>query len=213
MTYTNLKNDRELLGKKIHSMCKVRGVPGTHDVDLGLKTIDSLNFATNEMITSIPVFSKPLDKHLPESEWVQYKGKPDFIFFDGWFCGAKPISEKNWSPPLNELEEKQDPDGVWSKWYNRELSGDYQELFNSFDILLMIKVPSMEHIFESRWIQEKTLEKNLTDPEMKKKIMTKEEVTHFVMHYERLTRYVLEEIPKFADIVLYRDNEFNFKRM
>ena len=162
---------------------------------------------------SIPVFSKPLDKHLPESEWVQYKGKPDFIFFDGWFCGAKPISEKNWSPPLNELEEKQDPDGVWSKWYNRELSGDYQELFNSFDILLMIKVPSMEHIFESRWIQEKTLEKNLTDPEMKKKIMTKEEVIHFVMHYERLTRYVLEEIPKFADIVLYRDNKFNFKRM
>ena len=207
------QNDRELLGKKIHSMCKVRGVPGTHDVDLGIKTIDSLNFATNEMITSIPVFSKPLDKHLPESEWVQFKGKPDFIFFDGWFCGAKPISEKNWSPPLNELEEKQDPDGVWSKWYNRELSGDYQELFNSFDILLMIKVPSMEHIFESRWIQEKTLEKNLTDPEMKKKIMTKEEVIHFVMHYERLTRYVLEEIPKFADIVLYRDNEFNFKRM
>ena len=43
--------------------------------------------------------------------------------------------------------------------------------------------------------------------------MTKEEVIHFVMHYERLTRYVLEEIPKFADIVLYRDNEFNFKRM
>ena len=59
------QNDRELLGKKIHSMCKVRGVPGTHDVDLGLKTIDSLNFATNEIITSIPVFSKPLDKHLP----------------------------------------------------------------------------------------------------------------------------------------------------
>ena len=43
--------------------------------------------------------------------------------------------------------------------------------------------------------------------------MTKEEVIHFVMNYERLTRYVLEEIPKFADIVLHRDNEFNFKRM
>jgi len=85
-------------------------------------------------------------------------------------------------------------------------------LFNSFDILLMIKVPNMEHIFESRWIQEKTLEKNITDPEMKKKIMTKEEIIHFVMHYERLTRYVLEEIPKFADIVLHRDKKFNFER-
>ncbi|MBP56804.1 MAG: hypothetical protein CML89_03760 [Rhodobiaceae bacterium] len=205
------QRDRELLGEEIHPMCKVRGVPGTHDVDLGLKTIESLNNASYETITSIPVFSKPLDRHLPESEWVQFKGKPDFIFFDGWFCGAKPLSENNWLPPLNELEEKEDPDGVWSRWYNKELSGDYQKLFNSFDILLMIKVPNMEHIFESRWIQEKTLEKNITDPEMKKKIMTKEEIIHFVMHYERLTRYVLEEIPKFADIVLHRDKEFNFE--
>ena len=47
----------------------------------------------------------------------------------------------------------------------------------------------------------------------KTEVTKKEEVIHFVMHYERLTRYVLEEIPKFADIVLYRDNEFNFKRM
>ena len=65
--------------EKIHSMCKVKGVPGTHDVDLGLKTM-ILKFATNEMITSIPVFSKPLDKHLPESEWVQYKGN-QILFF------------------------------------------------------------------------------------------------------------------------------------
>ena len=205
------QRDRELLGEEIHPMCKVRGVPGTHDVDLGLKTIEYLNNASYDTTTSIPVFSKPLDRHLPESEWVQFKGKPDFIFFDGWFCGAKPLSENNWLPPLNELEEKEDPDGVWSRWYNKELSGDYQKLFNSFDILLMIKVPNMEHIFESRWIQEKTLEKNITDPEMKKKIMTKEEIIHFVMHYERLTRYVLEEIPKFADIVLHRDKEFNFE--
>ena len=30
------------------------------------------------------------------------------------------------------------------------------------------------------------------------------------MHYERLTRYVLEEMPFFADIVLERDESFNF---
>ena len=41
-------------------------------------------------------------------------------------------------------------------------------------------------------------------------IMTKDEIIHFVMHYERLTRYVLEEIPKFADIVIYRNEKFNF---
>ena len=48
------------------------------------------------------------------------------------------------------------------------------------------------------------------DPKLKKKIMTKEEVWRFVMHYERLTRYMLEEMPTFADIVLKRDKNFNF---
>ncbi len=45
---------------------------------------------------------------------------------------------------------------------------------------------------------------------MKKKIMNKQEVFRFVMHYERLTRYILEEMPSFADIVLERDKVFNF---
>ena len=48
---------------------------------------------------------------------------------------------------------------------------------------------------------------------MKKKIMTKDEVYRFVMHYERLTRYILEEVPKFADIVIARDKSFNFKKI
>jgi len=45
---------------------------------------------------------------------------------------------------------------------------------------------------------------------MLKKIMTKEQVYRFVMYYERLTRYVLEEMPDFADIVLERDEGFEF---
>jgi D-glycerate 3-kinase len=40
--------------------------------------------------------------------------------------------------------------------------------------------------------------------------MTKEEVYRFVMHYERLTHYILEEMPSFSDMVLERDEEFNF---
>ena len=92
---------------------------------------------------------------------------------------------------MNKVEKEQDPDGIWSRWYNNELAGKYQELFNRFDTLIMIKVPNMEHIYESRWLQEKTLEKNLSNEQIKKKIMTKDEVIHFVMHYERLTRYVV----------------------
>ena len=55
----------------------------------------------------------------------------------------------------------------------------------------------MEFVYKSRWLQEQTLAKTIKDPVLKEKIMTKEEVYRFVMHYERLTHYILEEIPKF----------------
>jgi D-glycerate 3-kinase len=161
-------------------------------------------------MTPIPSFSKPLDQHYPKETWREYKGKPDFIFFDAWCGGARPVSTENWKPPMNTLEKEEDPNGIWSKWSNSELAGDYQILFEKFDLLLMIKVPNMEHVYESRWLQEQTLAKTLKDPEMKKKIMNKQEVFRFVMHYERLTRYILEEMPSFADIVVERDKVFNF---
>ena len=204
------REQREHIAETIHPMCEVRGVPGTHDVGLGLATLDSLCHADKDTITEIPAFSKPLDRHLPRDSWQKYQGRPDFIFFDAWCGGARPLPLENWKPPMNILEEEEDPDGIWSKWSNKELAGDYQQLFGRFDLLLLIKVPSIEHVYESRWLQEQTLEKTLTDPEMLKKIMTKEQVYRFVMYYERLTRYVLEEMPDFADIVLERDEGFEF---
>ena len=204
------KEDRKRLAQDVHPLCKVRGVPGTHDIHIGLKTLDSLFAAKPSTLTPIPAFSKPLDERKPKSTWQVFEGKPDYIFFDAWFGGAKPLSEKNWKTPINTLELKEDPDGVWSKWSNRELAGDYQVLFDRFDLLIIIKVPSMQHIFESRWLQEQTLAKTLIDSELANKIMTREEVDRFVMHYERLTHYIQEEVPTFADIVIERDDRFNY---
>ena len=204
-----IKKDRNRLAKNVHPLCKVRGVPGTHDIHMGLKTLDSLFTATPSTLTPIPAFSKPLDERKPESAWQVYEGRPDYIFFDAWFGGAKPLPEQDWKPPMNALELEEDPEGIWSKWSNKELAGDYQRLFNRFDLLLMIKLPNMDDIYHSRWLQEQTLAKTLTDPELQKKIMTREEVDRFVMHYERLTHYVQEKIPAFADIVIERDERFN----
>ena len=204
------QEERKSLANSIHPLCYVRGVPGTHDIDMGLDLIEELSQATPDHETKIPAFCKPKDKHYPIEDWPIYKGKPDFIFFDAWCGGAKPLPEENWLPPLNSLEAEEDPEGVWSKWSNQELSKEYQTLFSMFDLLLMIKVPSMDFVYESRWIQEQTLAKTVTDPTLKDKIMTKEEVYRFVMHYERLTHYILDELPSFSDIVLSRDGRFNF---
>jgi D-glycerate 3-kinase len=204
------QEERKKLADEIHPLCYVRGVPGTHDISMGLELINSLSLAEKDTETKIPTFCKPKDNHYPESEWPVYKGKPDFIFFDAWCGGAKPLPEANWLPPFNALEEEEDPQGVWSKWSNKELSKGYQDLFSLFDLLLMIKVPSMDFVYESRWIQEQTLSKTITDPALQSKIMTKDQVYRFVMHYERLTHYILEELPGFSDIVLSRDGDFKF---
>tara|TARA_B100001750_G_scaffold168765_1_gene137191 strand:+ start:338 stop:1279 length:942 start_codon:yes stop_codon:yes gene_type:complete len=205
------KEDRKRLAKDIHPLCEVRGVPGTHDIPVGLKVLDSLFSARPSTLTPIPAFSKPLDERKPQSAWQVYEGRPDYIFFDAWFGGAKPLPGKDWKPPMNLLELKEDPDGLWSKWSNKELAGDYQRLFNRFDLLLMIKLPNMDDIYHSRWLQEQTLAKTLTDAELHKKIMTRKEVEHFVMHYERLTHYVQEKIPDIADFVITRDKRFNYR--
>ena len=204
------QEERKKLSEEIHPLCYVRGVPGTHDIGMGIDLINKFTQAKDDSITEIPSFCKPEDKHYPASSWPKYIGKPDFIFFDAWCGGAKPINEENWQGPMNDLEKEEDPDGIWSKWSNKELAGEYQELFNRFDLLLMIKVPNMDFVYKSRWIQEQTLARTIKDPALKEKIMSKEEVYRFVMHYERLTHYILEEIPKFSDIVLERDQLFHF---
>ena len=204
------QEERRALANNVHPLCYVRGVPGTHDINMGLDLIDQLSRANQDTQTKIPSFCKPEDKHYPIEDWPVYIGKPDFIFFDAWCGGARPLPEEDWLPPLNQLEAEEDPDGIWSKWSNKELSKDYQTLFSLFHVLLMIKVPSMDFVYESRWIQEQTLAKTVTDPVLKKKIMTRDQVYRFVMHYERLTHYILEELPDFSDIVLSRDGNFKF---
>ncbi len=204
------REEREELANTVHPLCKVRGVPGTHDIQLGLNTVKSLFEADDSSFTPIPSFSKPLDRHNPKETWKKFKGRPEFVFFDAWCGGARPVSEENWQGPMNPLEKEEDPDGTWSKWSNKELAGDYQELFAMFDLLILITVPDIGFVYRSRWLQEQTLYKTLEDKELRKKTMTEEEVYRFVMHYERLTHYILEEMPNFSDIVLTRDEKFDF---
>ncbi len=204
------KEEREKIAKKIHPLCSVRGVPGTHDIGLGNKTIDSLFRAQSNTYTYIPSFSKILDMHHPKKDWRKYKGRPDFIFFDAWCGGAKPIPDNKWRPPLNKLEKEKDPDQVWARWSNNELAGDYQKLFYRFDKLIFIQVAKMENVYENRWLQEKNMSKGIKDEELLKNIMNKDQIKNFVMHYERLTRHILDEMPNQADIVINREDKFKF---
>ena len=75
------REQREHIAETVHPMCEVRGVPGTHDVGLGLDTLDSLCYADEDTITAIPAFSKPLDRHLPKESWQKYRGRQARLYF------------------------------------------------------------------------------------------------------------------------------------
>ena len=200
------KLERNELAKKIHPMCKTRGVPGTHNIDKLIQTISLLTNNNNTKEVLLPAFSKVDDDYVPINKWKTYKGRPDIIFLEGWCIGAVPIKTKNWLPPLNILEKRLDPKGEWGKWSNHELGKKYQDLFSLIDLLIMIRLPSMEHVYKSRWIQEKTLKK-INKGE---KGSSKNKIYEFVMHFERLTKHMFKTLPSYADLIIERDLDFNY---
>lgn len=199
------RRERRRLARTVHPLLETRGVPGTHDVGLGLRTIRALKEAGEEDVVPIPSFDKGRDDRSPDADWTRWRAVPDLILFEGWCVGAAPEPESALVEPLNELERREDPDGSWRRWVNRQLAGGYAELFAGLDLLIMLQVPAMESVFRWRRQQERQLaEQKGRDLS---RVMDDEALRRFIMHYERLTRHMLEEMPARADVVLRLNGE------
>lgn len=201
--------ERVKLSEEVHPLLKTRGVPGTHDVDLGIEILNSLKTSTAESITKIPVFDKSTDDRCPASVWQEWIGPADVIVFEGWCVGALPQEPDQLVEAINDLERDEDPDGAWREYVNTQLSGIYQEMFSMIEVLIMLKVPSMDSVFEWRSLQEKKLAERVKyiydtqQPTEHLRIMNEEQIKRFIQHYERLTQLMLEEMPDRADVTLF----------
>jgi len=204
--------EREALARTVHPMLLTRGVPGTHDVQLGLRLLTELKSATDDQITRIPMFDKSTDERCHEDAWHDFQGRADVIIFDGWCMSAAAQSESMLLSPVNDLEREEDPDCIWRRYVNKQLAGPYQALFSQIDLLICLQVPSMEAVFHWRAEQELKLEERVAiiyedrQPSDPLRIMNTEEIGRFIAHYERLTRWMLEELPSRADLTLKLNN-------
>lgn len=200
--------ERERLATTVHPLLMTRGVPGTHDVELGMEILRSLKAGDPGQPTKIPVFDKSIDERCSPDVWQEWSGPVDIIVFEGWCVGALPQLEADLYTPVNSLEQQEDPDTRWRRYVNQQLAGPYQELFSMIDTLIMLKVPSMEAVFEWRSLQEKKLAERVKyifdtqQPSDHLRIMNEEEIVRFIQHYERLTRVMLDEMPARADVAL-----------
>ena len=188
------KAQRERLAREVHPLLATRGVPGTHDPALGLVAIEAFR-AGRDLV--LPRFDKSVDDRRPEGEAVA--GPLNVLLFEGWCVGAAPQSEAALAAPVNALEAAEDPDGVWRAYVNAALRGPYAALFAELDMLVMLKVPDFAAVRRNRTLQEDKLRaRNPSAPGL----MDAAALERFVMHYERLTRWVLAEMPDRADVLI-----------
>lgn len=190
--------ERQMLAGQVHPLFATRGVPGTHDVALGLATIDSL--ARGEA-ARLPRFEKGCDDRAPEGEWPLAPAGTQVLLLEGWCLGAAPQPAADLALPVNSLEAAEDPDGTWRGHANTALSRDYPALWARIDRLIFLAAPDWAVV--AQWREQQEAELRQRAPAA----MTPAEVTRFIQHYERLTRWMLAELPNRADLTLRLDTE------
>lgn len=184
--FYHTKAERQLLAHEVHPLCATRGAPGTHDVALLSNTIDALQSAGADSVVSWPAFEKASDDRAAQKN--SFMGRPDAVLLEGWMLGVRPDAFSPASEPINELEVKEDPNGVWRAWQERALEADYLPLWQRAEGFLHLLAPSFETVFAWRCEQEETtlgLEKGGLPDERRAW------VAHFIQHYERITRRML----------------------
>jgi D-glycerate 3-kinase len=192
--------ERVALAETIHPLLRTRGVPGTHDVALGIDVIERLFGAEPGATTAIPRFDKARDSRAPEAAWERFIGPARIVILEGWCIGATPQTEAELADPVNALEANEDADGRWRAYVNAALAGPYRDLFARIDLNVFLRAPSFDCVFEWRRLQEEKLRARTGGNGAG--LMDDAALARFIMHYERITRHLLRTMPQSADIVL-----------
>jgi D-glycerate 3-kinase len=194
---------RAALARDVHPLLRTRGVPLTHDVAQGIGLLDAIRAGK---ATSLPRFDKSRDEPAPETRWQPVPANLDLLIFEGWCVGARAQDEAALATPANALERDEDPHGIWRRAVNTALRTSYADLFARLDRLVLLAAPGFAIVERWRTEQEGTLRRTLeAQGRGTASLMDPLALARFIAHYERLTRWILEEMPARADLVLRLD--------
>ncbi|MFI4949665.1 MAG: kinase [Caulobacterales bacterium] len=191
---------RQRLAREVHPLLAVRGPPGTHDVGMAGAALDQLR---SKGKVALPRFDKATDTRAPRSAWPNVMAPVDVILLEGWCVGAVSQGRAALATPVNDLERDEDPQGIWRTYVNDQLDGPYQGLFGRLHDLVLLAAPSFEVVAGWRAEQEAKLRAQGAGG------MSAAEIGRFVACYERITRWILSEMPARADWVVTLDTQRN----
>jgi D-glycerate 3-kinase len=197
--------EREELSRTVYPLLRTRGVPGTHDVALGLATYAALESGEPALM---PRFDKGTDDRAPAETWDRAPANTRLLVFEGWCTGAVAQDEAALQEPVNALERDEDSDGVWRAFANRALAVDYRPLFDRLDLLIMLAAPGFETVYGWRVQQEQVLHQRGAP-----QAMSDAAIARFIAHYERMTRHILAEMPARADMVAWLNEDRSARRI
>lgn len=186
------RSERQRMAREVHPLFATRGVPGTHDVALGLDAIAALERGE---AAPLPRFDKGADDRAPRAAWPLAPAGTQVLLLEGWCVGARPQADV--SEPVNALEAQEDPSGLWRSHANAALAGEYQHLFARIDLLVLLAAPGWEVV--AKWREQQEAELRAKGGAA---VMNPAAVSRFIQHYERLTRWILEEMPMRADLTV-----------
>lgn len=197
--------EREHLARTVHPLLRTRGVPGTHDVGLGLSLLAALERGEAALL---PRFDKGTDDRAARHTWDRAPEQTRLLVFEGWCTGAIAQDDAALAQPVNALERDEDPDGIWRAWFNRALAHEYRPLFGRLDLLILLAAPGFETVLGWRIQQEQALHLRGAP-----QAMSDAAIARFIAHYERTTRHILAEMPARADMVAWLAEDRSARRI
>ncbi len=190
---------RQQLARTVHPLLATRGVPGTHDVELAINTLQALG---RDGEVAIPRFNKAIDDRAPTTEWPRVRAPVDIVSLEGWCLCIRCQDDIQLITAVNGLEVREDSDGRWRAFVNERIRNEYARWYGMVDFLVMLKAPSFDKVYEWRQTQEDKLAAMVAAGKTSgSKLMNREQLQRFIQHYERLTRHGLDVLPHQADVV------------
>ncbi|KAF9870107.1 putative D-glycerate 3-kinase [Colletotrichum karsti] len=159
-----------------------RGEPGTHDMQLAQRFVDSIIAGRPTKVPSYDkaAFSGQGDR-LPESQWKEVNGpgqpKVEVVIFEGWCVGFRalpdPEIESKWRAPSRTLHKHK----LDHLLLVNERLRDYDSITNLLDVFIHIDAEDTQYVYDWRSQQEAALRQERGTG------MTDEQVVKFVDGY------------------------------